>query len=77
MMEQWLAMEHYRLHAVEEWPDGPRKRAALGAIYSKMESLSRNQPSTSAECVICLNRLKKLVEFPRRSSPSTLVGAAA
>jgi hypothetical protein len=42
MREQWLAVEHDRLHVVEEWPDGPRKQAALAAIHSKIESLKQN-----------------------------------
>jgi hypothetical protein len=37
-----LAMEHRRLHCVEAWIDGPRKQAALAAIHSALESLSRD-----------------------------------
>ncbi|PYT16268.1 MAG: hypothetical protein DMG59_10935 [Acidobacteria bacterium] len=59
MQNQWLAMEHYRLHTVEEWPDGPRKRTTLAAIRSSLESLSRyQQAGTDAACDICRNRKK-------------------
>ena len=34
MKDQWLAMEHYRLHTVEEWPDSPHKAGELAAIQS-------------------------------------------
>lgn len=39
--DQWLAVEHYRLNAVQAWPDGPRKQAAIAAIGSTMASMSR------------------------------------
>jgi hypothetical protein len=42
MKDQWLAIEHYRLHTVEEWPDGPHKDGALAAIRSSVESLIRS-----------------------------------
>jgi hypothetical protein len=50
-----LASEHYRLHTVDQWPDGPRKQAALDAIKSTLESLSHH-PSTSQTgfaCMLC------------------------
>ena len=36
-----LAMEHYRLHVMERWPDGPRKNAGLAATRSTVEGLFR------------------------------------
>jgi hypothetical protein len=32
MYAEWIAAEHYRLHVIEEWPEGPRKAVALSAI---------------------------------------------
>lgn len=60
MKEQWLAMEHYRLHSVEEWPDGPHKQAALAAIRSTLNSLTRNGvgEASRSECYICRSRQK-------------------
>jgi hypothetical protein len=52
---QQLASEHYRLHTVDQWPDSPRKQAALDAIQSTLESLSRH-PATSQTgfaCMLC------------------------
>jgi hypothetical protein len=43
-VNQWIAMEHYRLHTVEEWPASPYKDATLAAIYSSLEGLSRYVP---------------------------------
>jgi hypothetical protein len=44
MRFEWFATEHYRLHSVEEWPDSPHKEAALYAIRSSLDSLTRNLP---------------------------------
>lgn len=75
MREQWLAVEHHRLHAIEEWPDGPRKQAALASIHSKLESLSQGLlPST--ECTVCQDRSGKLVKFPH-SLPSAIAAIDA
>jgi hypothetical protein len=41
MHNQKLAMEHYRIHVMEQWPDGPRKQAGLAAARSTIESLAR------------------------------------
>jgi len=41
MYNEWLAMQHYRIHVMEQWPDGPRKQAGLAAARSTIESLAR------------------------------------
>jgi hypothetical protein len=65
---EWFATEHYRLHRVEEWPDSPRKEAALGAIRSSLASLTRNLPPAinPPSCDVCASRkqLHSIVEFP-------------
>lgn len=54
MNTDWVAMEHYRLHVVEEWEDGPRKESALAAIRSSLESLKRFvAPERTFECWVC------------------------
>jgi hypothetical protein len=60
MSFEWIAMEHHRLHIVEEWADGPHKEAALAAIHSTLEGLLRNQrPNMNLPaCEICLGRTK-------------------
>jgi hypothetical protein len=65
MKEQWLAMEHYRLHTVEEWPDGPHKNGALAAIRASVESLVRSG-ARPVDCHVCLgqNRASNVVEMP-------------
>jgi hypothetical protein len=69
MKTQWLAMEHYRLHVVEQWPDGPQKEAALAAVHSTIESLTSQGPEDAAlVCSICSARAhtRHVVEFPSR-----------
>jgi hypothetical protein len=53
MNTNWIAMEHYRLHVIETWADGPRKDVALAAIRSALEGLGRLMPDLSFECCVC------------------------
>jgi hypothetical protein len=55
MHNEWLAMEHYRLHVIEQWADSPRKAAALAAVRSAIESLEPGWPpgAPSFACLIC------------------------
>jgi len=58
MQFEWIALEHHRLHTVEEWADSPHKEAALAAIQATIQSLLRIQrPGVSLPlCEICLSR---------------------
>ena len=40
MYRDFLAMEHYRLHVIEQWPDSPVKKAGLAAVRSTLASLA-------------------------------------
>jgi len=53
-----LAAQHQRLHIVEQWPDGPRKQAAIGAIESALDSLLRHPDIQEAAftCILCQTR---------------------
>lgn len=55
MHTEWLAQEHYRIHRIEEWPDGARKEASLLAARSALLSLQRTAPSHAPGflCEIC------------------------
>jgi hypothetical protein len=39
MLRQWINVEHYRLHCVEEWPDSPYKEVVLVAISTALQRL--------------------------------------
>jgi hypothetical protein len=41
MHSEWLAMEHYRIHLMETWPEGPVKEAGPAAAWSALESPPR------------------------------------
>jgi hypothetical protein len=68
MKSQWIAMEHYRLHSVEQWPDGPAKEAALAAIHSSLESLARISGGSTPPCSVCQSQLHEtgVLQFPGR-----------
>ena len=70
MLKQWMAMEHYRLHAVQEWPDSEHKRITLTAIRCTMERLSAQSDSAMAfTCSVCMSR-NMAVRVIERHSPS-------
>jgi hypothetical protein len=54
MQQEWLAVEHHRIHVMETWPDGARKQAGLAAARATLESLARSAPKEfSFACTIC------------------------
>ncbi len=55
MYRDFLAMEHYRLHVIEQWPDSPVKKAGLAAVRATLASLAATPPASAAEfeCDIC------------------------
>jgi hypothetical protein len=50
-----LAMEHHRLHIIEEWPEGTRKEAALNSVQCSLAGLFRSESSDGASwrCIAC------------------------
>lgn len=66
MRDQWLAMEHYRLHSVEAWPDSPRKEGLLRAIRSTIQSLSRGSEDVGCHACADTRRFGRgIATFPR------------
>jgi len=61
MLAAWIAMEHYRLHTVENWPASPLKNATLTAIRSALASLGEDPSGAPASCAICSLRSKSPV----------------
>jgi hypothetical protein len=80
MLKQWMAMEHYRWHAVQEWADSEHKRITLAAIRCTMERLSAQSNSAVAfTCSVCASRNMALRVIERHSpsiEPQTLRTAA-
>src|ERR1700733_5969550 len=66
MLRHWIAVEHYRLHLVERWPDSPHKDATLAAVYSALAALGQDVLLTTAsrECVVCRARRAAVVVGP-------------
>ncbi len=60
MITDWIAMEHYRLHVVENWPDSPLREVTLAAIHSKLASFGQEPHLTTGArgCSICSSRLR-------------------
>ena len=64
MYRDFLAMEHYRLHVMEQWPDSPVKRAGLAAVRAALASLAATPPGGDAgfECDVC--HRARVVQLP-------------
>jgi hypothetical protein len=75
MYSQWIGMEHYRMHLIETWPDGPRKAAHLAAARSALKALEIAAPVAAPVfvCEICAARRQstRIIEF-RPNSPSRM-----
>jgi hypothetical protein len=58
MNASWLANEHHRLHSIEQWPEGPRKQAALTAARSTLDGLLQRVGSDASGflCLVCGHR---------------------
>lgn len=76
MISTWLAVEHHRIHLIENWPDGARKQASLASARSALAGLERSASSEASEfvCEICESRIT--VEL-RMVARSVTAGAAA
>ena len=65
MRSEWLAMEHYRIHLMETWPDGPVKEAGLAAAWSAFERQVAEMPKGSSfTCATCARRRKAVTVMP-------------
>ena len=73
---QWIRMEHYRLHCVEEWPDSSLKDATLTSIRSALQRLETASTAAvePAQCMVCASRKTKSVV---RQMPSISTGSPA
>ena len=74
---QWIRMEHYRLHCVEEWPDSSLKDATLTSIRSALQRLETVSTAAvePAQCMVCASRKTKSVvlQLPSRSTGSPAI----
>ena len=77
MHSGWLALEHYRLHVMEQWPDGPAKAAGIAAVRSALKRLAASGAASEPafECHECLTNRNGLRLVPFRSR--TASGLAA
>ena len=77
----WLAAEHYRLHVIEKWPNGPRKEALLSAVRSTLESLLRTAGADGStfRCSICAAEKQRVavLKYRHRLQSQESLGLAA
>ncbi len=73
MQREWLLVEHYRMHLMELWPDGPRKEAGLAAARSTLESLGQMIPKgLSFACATCaMSQTVTVMPHLPRFTPTT------
>jgi hypothetical protein len=70
-VEQWISVEHYRLHCAERRPDSDYKEAVLAAIHSTLKTLEAASaaPVEQRRCMLCASRQAPaaVLELPSRS----------
>ena len=69
-LDQWIKVEHYRLHCAERWADSDYKEAVLAAIHSTMKTLEAAcvTPVGESFCMVCNSRqAAPVLELPSRS----------
>jgi hypothetical protein len=80
-LEQWIRVEHYRLHCSERWADSDYKETVLAAIRSTMKTLEAAcvTPVGESLCVVCASRqAAPVLELPSRSrEPAAVTRLAA
>ncbi len=77
MYLQWIAMEHYRMHLIEMWPDGPRKDVGLAAVRSALDALEGAAPVGEPVfvCEVCAARRRVVPIFEFRPHIPSRVAA--
>ena len=81
-LEQWIKVEHYRLHSAERWPESDYKEAVLAAIHSTLKTLEAASlaPVEQPRCMVCASLQTHAValKLPSRSqSPTAITRLAA
>jgi hypothetical protein len=81
-LEQWIKVEHYRLHCAEQWPESDYKEAVLAAIRSTLKTLEAASLARVEQplCMVCasLQAPAVVLELPSRSqSPTAITRLAA
>ena len=76
---QWISVEHYRFHCVEQWPDSPHRDAVLAAIHSTLQRLEAAATDEPAACMVCERRktLAPVIMFSSRPKSSSAVFPSA
>jgi len=73
VLQQFVRVEHYRLHCAEQWADGPHKEAVIASACSKLEHLGAAAiaPAQGPICMVCEARKTRrahVLMFPSRPS---------
>ena len=76
-LEQWIQVEHYRLHCAEQWPESDYKEALLPAIRSTLRTLEATSlaPVKEPRCMVCafLQAPAAVLELPSRLQSVTAI----
>jgi len=65
MFNERLAMEHYRIHVMELWPDGPKKEVGLASARSAIDCIARTMSKGSSfVCTACASRRSAVAVIP-------------
>jgi len=80
-LEQWITMEHYRLHCAERCADSDYKEAVLAAIHSVLKTPEAASLALVEQprCIVCasLQAPAVVLELPSRSRGAAITQLAA
>ena len=70
-LQQFMKVEHYRLHSAEQWADEPYKEAVIASACAKLERLEASAiaPFQPPVCMVCESRKARrarVLQFPSR-----------
>ena len=70
-LQQFIKVEHYRLHCAEQWADGPYKEAVIASACAKLERLEASSLAAFQQpvCMVCESRKARgarVFQFPSR-----------
>jgi hypothetical protein len=78
MHDERMAFEHYRIHVMELWPDGPTKEAGIASARYALESLARTvRNGSSFACTTCASRRQTMIVMPNAPPAHKLLSSLA
>lgn len=67
-LEQWIRVEHYRLHCAEQWPASAYKDAVIAAVHSTLKGFEAISLVPGGQLPCMPSRSKGTAAISRRAA---------